>query len=148
MKSRRSFAVRILAIALLALFVPAVAGAQSSEGFGDWIDRTNVHRISGYVTLGLATTTAALGLFGSEYHALFGVSTAAAATVSVTLGSIAYSDRLAFYWPHAVLAGLATGGFLTNAFLLEGGSQAHIATGIASAAALYGAYAAILILVN
>lgn len=148
MKTRSSRAVRLIAIVLLALFAPAMAGAQSSEGFGAWIDRTNAHRISGYVSLGLATTTAALGIFGSEYHALFGISTAAAATVSVTLGTIAYGDQLSYYWPHAVLAGLATGGFLANVFLLEGGSRAHIGTGIASAATLYGAYAAILILVR
>ncbi|MFW6293324.1 MAG: hypothetical protein ACOC7V_13500 [Spirochaetota bacterium] len=40
MKSIGSLAVRLLALVLLVLFVPSVAGAKSSHGFGDWIDRT------------------------------------------------------------------------------------------------------------
>ena len=133
---------------LLACFAPAVAGAQSSGEVAGWIDRTSAHRVAGYVTLGLATATAAMGLLGSDYHWIAGTSTAAAATVSVSLGAIAYRDRLSYFWPHAVLAGAATAGFVTNAFFLEGGSTAHVATGIASVAALYGAYAAILLLTN
>jgi hypothetical protein len=111
-----------------------------------WIVDTGAHRIAGYVTLGLATTTAALGLFGSQYHWIAGASTAASATISLSLGSLAYRDQLDYYWPHAVLASLATAGFITNVFFLEGGSTAHVATGIASAATLYGAYGAILLL--
>jgi hypothetical protein len=148
MKTRSHTGMKILAVALLIALVPAVATAQSAGGIGDWIDRTNAHRVAGYVTLGLATTTAALGLFGGEYHWLAGTTTAAAATVSVSLGAIAYGDRLSYFWPHALLAGLATAGFVTNAFFLEGGSPAHVATGIASVATLYGAYAAILLLTD
>ncbi len=133
-------------IVLLALVLPATATAQSEGGLADWIDRTNAHRISGYVTLGLATVTATLGLLDVPYHPIVGISTAASASVTLGLGSIAYSDRLSRFWPHAVLTGVATAGFLTNVIFLEGGSTAHVATGIASTAALAAGYGAILLL--
>lgn len=122
------------------------ATQEDSGSFAEWIDRTNLHRWSGYVTLGLTTATAILGALESEYHYLVAGPTAAAAAVTVSLGSIAYRDRLSRFWPHSLLATLATAGMFTNLFLLEGGSQAHIATGVASAALLYGAYASVLIL--
>lgn len=134
-------------IVLLALLLPATATAQSDGGgIAGWIDRTNAHRISGYVTLGLATVTATLGLLDVPYHPIVGISTAASASVTLGLGSIAYSDRLSRFWPHAVLTGVATAGFLTNVIFLEGGSTAHVATGIASTAALAAGYGAILLL--
>lgn len=133
-------------IVLLAILLPATVSAQSDGGVADWIDRTNAHRISGYVTLGLATVTATLGLLDVPYHPIVGISTAASASVTLGLGSIAYGDRLSRFWPHAVLTGVATAGFLTNVILLEGGSTAHVATGIASTATLAAGYGAILLL--
>lgn len=146
--NRRSFSrIRVLAALIVLLcFVPATAMAQSGGDFGQWVRRNNVHQISGYVTLGLATTTAALGIFAPEYHWIATGPTLASSVLSVSLGSIAFRDQLNVYWPHAVLASLATAGFAANLFFLEGGSREHVATGIASVATLYGAYAAILIL--
>lgn len=136
----------VFALALVAAPSTAQERTGDPETLAEWIDRTNTHRIAGYVSLGLATTTAALGLLGVAYHPILGYSTAATTSVTVALGSIAYRDRLRRFWPHAVLASLATTGFLTNAIFLEGGSPAHIATGIASVSSLYAAYAAVVLL--
>jgi hypothetical protein len=146
MKHAQSPLRTVVLVVLLAMLLPAMASAQSEGGLADWIDRTNAHRISGYVTLGLATVTATLGLLDVPAHPILGISTAASASVTLGLGSIAYRDRLSRFWPHAVLTGVATAGFLTNVILLEGGSTAHVATGIASTATLFAGYGAILFL--
>jgi hypothetical protein len=133
----------VLAITLL-LVVPALVSAQS-DGMAAWVERTGAHRIVGYTTLGVATTTAALGLFGvTAVHPYAGGLTAGLSVANVTLGLIAYRDRLSYFWPHAVLNTIATTGFLVNTFFLEGGSPAHIGTGIGSLALMYGAYGIIL----
>lgn len=133
----------MLALTLLVL-VPALATAQS-DGMAGWIQRTGAHRIVGYTTLGVATTTAALGLFGvTAVHPYAGGLTAGLSVANVTMGLIAYGDRLSSFWPHALLNTVATTGFLVNAFFLEGGSPAHIGTGIGSLALMYGAYGLIL----
>ncbi|MFW5689499.1 MAG: hypothetical protein ACOC1U_08000 [Spirochaetota bacterium] len=140
----RTFRVLVVSIVLLA-FIPVAASAPSG-GVSQWVRETKAHQISGYVTLGLATTTAIMGIAGYEYHPIAGVATAASSVVSLSLGSLAYSDQLGFYWPHAVLAGIATAGFVTSVFFLDGGSTAHIATGVASTVTLFSAYGAILLL--
>ena len=138
--------VAVLAMMVLLAMVPSEAHAQSEgeASVPQWIRRTGTHRIAGYVTLGLATTTAALGILGSEYHYLAAGATFGSSVVSLSLGSIAYGEQLDRYWPHAVLAGLATAGFATNLFFLEGGSQEHIITGAASVGTLFAAYGTIL----
>jgi hypothetical protein len=133
----------VLALMLL-LIVPALVSAQS-DGLAGWIERTGAHRITGYATLGAATTTAALGLFGvTAAHPYVGGLIAGLSVANVAMGLIAYNDRLASFWPHAMLNAAATTGFLVNAFFLEGGSPAHIGTGIGSVVLMYGAYGIIL----
>jgi hypothetical protein len=68
---------RVIAAALVLLVLaPAVVSAQDS-GIGEWIRRTGAHRVGGYVTMGLAVTTAAMGLLGYEVHPYLGYTTAA-----------------------------------------------------------------------
>jgi hypothetical protein len=136
-------------VVVLVVFIalaPAAASAQEGGGIGSWIRRSGIHPVGGYITLGLATTTAVLGVLESQYHPYVAAGTAVSAGVAVSLGLTAYGDQLSVYWPHALLAGLATTGFLTNALILQGGSPAHIATGATSVAVLYGAVTAILLL--
>jgi hypothetical protein len=122
------------------------AQGQEPPTVAEWIDQNNVHRISGYLTLGLATATAAMGILAPEYHPYVAIPTAVAANATAILGSIAYRDRLARFWPHAALAGLGAAGMVANVVFLEGGSQAHVATGIASVSLIYGAFAAVILL--
>lgn len=141
MRRLRRFSIGLL----LLLAVPSLLSAQEGS-LRNWIIRTNAHRIGGYATLGLASTTAALGLLGVEVHPYFGYTTAGFSATAAIMGTIAYSDRLRRIWPHAVLNGLATTGFLLNAFVWEPGSRAHVATGIASVSSLAGAYISIVLL--
>ncbi len=149
----------LLSVSVLLFLIPMTVSGQdggTSDGspteetepfdFAQWIDRTGAHRIAGYATLGVATTTMILGLSGVDVHPYFGGATAGLAITTATLGTIAYHDRLSVVWPHALLNGIAATGFLLNAFVFEGGSPAHITSGIVSVASLYGAYAAIMII--
>jgi hypothetical protein len=135
---------RIVLALMLLLVVPALLSAQS-DGLGGWIQRTGAHRIAGYATLGAATTAATLGMFGvTSVHPYVGGLTAGLSVANVAMGLVAYNDRLAYIWPHAMLNTIAATGFLLNAFLLEGGTPAHIGTGIGSVVLMYGAYGIIL----
>lgn len=133
-------------VLVLLLVVTATAPAQQPGPAARWIDDSNIHRIFGYATLGVATVTAGLGLFGVEVHPYFGLATAGLSVASTSLGIIAYRDRLGYAWPHATLNALATTGFMLNAFVFEGGSLPHISSGIASLVTMYGAYGAIILL--
>lgn len=125
------------------------AAAAQPSPVSAWIADNQVHRIAGYTTLGLMTATAVSGLVGwTEAHPYLGATTAAAATTSSLLGSLAYRDRLGIIWPHAVLNGLGVTGLLLNAFVFDYGSTVHRATGIASAGAMLGGYAAILLILR
>ncbi len=129
-------------------------GADPNEGaepfnLPRFIRETGLHRIGGYVTLGLAATTAVLGLAGvEEVHHPLGYITAGMAAGAATFGIIGYSDFLDIIWPHVVLNGLAVVGFGLNAFVWEWGSTAHIATGIGSVASMIGAWVAIQLIWN
>ena len=131
-------------------------GSEGASGTGAepfnlprFIRETGLHRIGGYVTLGLAGTTAVLGLAGvEEVHRPLGYITAGMAAGAATFGIIGYSDFLDIIWPHAVLNGLAVVGFGLNAFVWEWGSTEHIATGIGSVASMVGAWIAIQLLWN
>lgn len=132
---------------LLTVFISAVSFAQDGPSFSQAIRRSNAHQISGFVTLGLATTVAVMGFLGSELHSGFGWGLAGTSAVTVALGSLAYRDRLADVWPHAVLASLATTGFFLNALgVFPFGSQEHVITGVTSAGLLAGAYLAIVLI--
>ena len=135
---------RLLIITLfLSLAVPGISQAQDTGGLSEWIDRTGIHRIAGYSAMGLALTTATLGAIGLDIHPIFGRITPIVAAATVVLGSIAYYDRISVIWPHMLLHGLATTGFTLNALVFEGGSPAHIASGIISIASMAGAFVAI-----
>ena len=136
----------LILVLVLVLLTPTLVTAQESGGVGQLIRRTGAHKIGGYVTLGLAVTTVGMGLLGYEVHPYLGYATAGFAATAAIAGTIAYSDLLPVIWPHAVLNGLAVTGFVLNAFVFEGGSPAHIATGLSSAALLGAAYAAILLI--
>lgn len=137
---------RLLVVLVLLILVPAIASAQQTGPVARWIDDSNIHRIFGYATLGVATVTAGLGLFGVEVHPYFGAATAGLSVTTASLGIIAYRDRLSYAWPHATLNALAATGFLLNAFVFEGGSLPHITSGIAGLVSMYGAYGAIILL--
>jgi hypothetical protein len=127
-----------IGIALVILAAPSLPAQESS--LGDWIADTGVHKIGGYVTLGLSATTIGMGLLGYPAHPYLGYVTAGSAAISATAGFLAYGELLPVVWPHAVLNGLAVVGFGLNAFVFEGGSPAHIATGITSTALLAASY--------
>lgn len=138
---------RLVIVLLLAVLLPAVSFAQDGQSFSQTLRRSNAHQISGFVTLGLATTVAVMGLVGSELHPAFGWGLAGSSAVSVALGSLAYRDRLPEVWPHAVLASLATTGFFLNALgVFPYGSPEHVITGATSAGLLAGAYLAIFLI--
>ena len=127
---------------VLLIMAPSVVSAQE-EDLGEWIARTGAHKIGGYVTIGLAVTAAGMGLLGLEIHPYLGYATAGFAAGAAIAGTIAYKDMLSVVWPHAVLNALAVTGFALNAFVFEGGSPAHIATGISSVGLLGASYVAI-----
>ena len=135
----------IIIVAMLSAAVPAAVYAQEGRTVAEWIDDTNAHRIGGYATLGLATVTATLGLIGADVHPGFGYTTAGFAVTSSLIGTLAYYDRASYAWPHILLNGIAATGFVLNAFVFEGGSPAHIATGITSLLSMYGAYGYIIL---
>lgn len=130
---------------LLLTLISTTAFAQDG-GLAEWIIRTNAHRLGGYATLALAGTTVTLGLLGVPVHPYLGYATAGFAATASVMGTIAYADRARYFWPHPLLNAVATTGFILNAFLLEGGSAPHIATGIASATAMAGAYLSIVLM--
>ena len=131
----------VIALALL-LLSPAFAAAEEVS-IGNWIADTGAHKIGGYVTLGLSATTLGLGLAGYEVHPYLGYATFGFSATAALAGTLAYKDLLPVVWPHALLNGLAVVGFGLNAFVFEGGSPAHIATGITSTALLGASYVAI-----
>ena len=126
------------AVILWGLFVPAGADAQQLN-LGSWVRETGAHKIAGYAGFGLAVTTVTLGALESGAHPYFGLATAGVTVSATGLGLIGYGENLSVAWPHAVLNGIAATGFLLNAFVLEGGSPAHIASGIAATASMTGA---------
>jgi hypothetical protein len=137
------------AIVVLAavLFFAAAPGLEAQErSAADWIVDNNVHRVAGYTTLALTAGTVTAGLLGLQVHPIFGVTTAAAASTTAILGTWAYYDRLRVVWPHAALNGVAVTGMILNAFVFEGGSPAHITSGLVSAGAMAGAYLSIILL--
>ena len=140
----RPAALMCTVILALALVAPTVAAQE--QGAADWIRENNVHRIAGYTTLALTAGTVTAGLLGLQVHPIFGVTTAAAASTTAILGTWAYYDRLRVVWPHAALNGVAVTGMLLNAFVFEGGSPAHITSGLVSAGAMAGAYLYIILL--
>ncbi len=143
----RSRLTKGLLVVLLATGAPSLVFGQDQPDFSRTLRQSGAHQISGYVTLGLATTVAALGLFGSDLHPAFGWGVAGTSVVTLALGSLAYRDRLVEIWPHSLLATLATTGFLMNAFgVFPFGSQEHVITGITSVGLLYGAYVTILLI--
>ena len=138
----------LVLLLVLILLTPTLVTAQESGGISDFIIRTNAHKIGGYVTLGLALTTAGMGLLGYDVHPYLGYATAGFAATAALAGTIAYKDLLPVVWPHAVLNALAVTGFVLNAFVLEGGSAAHITIGASSVALLGAAYASILLIMR
>jgi hypothetical protein len=136
-----------LLILVLLVTLPALALADDGPSFSQTLRQSGAHQISGYVTLGLATTVAVMGFLGSELHPVAGWGLAGGSAVSLALGSISYRDRLPEIWPHAVLASLATTGFFLNALgVFPFGSQEHVIVGATSAGLLAGAYVAIVLL--
>lgn len=148
---------RVLLVLVVAAVAVAPVLAQDTDG-GDrtvpeFIRETGLHRISGYVSLGLAGATAAFGLIGVEeegalsvIHPVLGISTMGSMLTSQVLGTIAYRDRLARVWPHTLLNAAAVVGFGLNAFVWEQGSMEHRITGIASISALAGGYVSIILI--
>jgi hypothetical protein len=133
----------MFAIILILVLVSSALAAAAENPVGEWIVQTGAHKIGGYVTIGLAVTTAGLGLLGYDVHPYFGYATAGFAAGAAIAGTVAYWDLLPTVWPHAALNALAVVGFALNAFVWEGGSPAHIATGISSIALLGASYTAI-----
>lgn len=144
-------------LAVVAAIAAAPVIAQDAEGDGrtvpEFIRQTGLHRISGYVSLGLASATAAFGFIGVEeegalsvLHPVLGISTMGSMLTSQVLGTIAYRDRLARVWPHTLLNAAAVVGFGLNAFVWEQGSLEHRITGIASMGALAGGYISIILI--
>ena len=133
---------KLTLLATLMLLAPSLVTA-GQESVGEWIARTGAHKVGGYVTLGLAVTAAGMGLLGVEAHPYLGYATAGFAAGAALAGTLAYKDLLPVVWPHAVLNGLAVTGFTLNAFVFDGGSPAHLATGISSVALLGSSYLSI-----
>jgi hypothetical protein len=136
----------LVLVLILALVTPALVTAEESLDLGQFIRRSGAHKIGGYVTLGLAVTTVGLGLLRYPVHPYLGYATVGFAATASIAGTIAYKDQLPVIWPHAVLNGLAVTGFAVNAFFLEGGSPAHIATGLGSLALMGAAYTSIILI--
>jgi hypothetical protein len=128
-----------MAVAAVLLIVPSAASAQESGSLGQWVRESGAHQIAGYATLGLSVTTATLGLLRVDVHPVFGAATATFSFSAATLGLIGYRQHLSYAWPHAVLNGVAATGFLLNAFAFEGGSRAHITSGLTATASVIGA---------
>ena len=138
----------VVALIVLAFLPVAVTPAQETANLGDLIRETGAHKISGFVTLGLATAAAASSFFGEEVHEPLAYATTGMSVVTLTLGTIAYADYFPVAWPHIVLNALGTTAFLINAFALEGGSTAHIATGAAGIASMFAALGAIVMIMR
>lgn len=115
---------------------------------GDWIISTNLHKITGYATLGLLTATAIAGPLGLEVHPYLGYTTLGTAVTNSLLGVIAYGNLIEYVWPHLLFNGLGEIGLFLNAFVWEPGSPQHVATGIASAVSFAAGYLSIMLLMR
>jgi hypothetical protein len=115
--------------------------------FGDWIISTNLHKITGYVTLGLVTATAIAGPLGlTDIHPILGYTTLGTALTNSVLGIIAYGGLIDYVWPHLLFNALGEVGLILNAFVWQPGSTEHIITGVASAVSFAAGYVSIILL--
>jgi len=135
--SNRRRSIRALTVlvagALLCVGVPQQLHAQQQRTAAEWVVESQAHRIAGYVTLGLAATTAVLGILeADDVHQGFAYATTGASAVTLSLGVIGYGRSWKSVWPHILMNALAVTGYALNAFVLEGGSPGHIATGASS----------------
>jgi hypothetical protein len=110
--------------------------AETQRTAAEWVRESEAHKIAGYATLGLTAATAITGILDSDIHEPLGYATLGASAVTLSLGGIGYGEYARVYWPHILLSALATAGYALDAFVLEGGSTGHIATGATSAALL------------
>lgn len=115
------------------------AHAQYKPTPSEWVEETGAHKIAGFVTLGLAATTAILGAFETDLHPAFAYATTGASVVTLSLGVVGYGRYWKSVWPHILMNALAVTGYALNAFVLEAGSPEHIATGASSIGLMCGA---------
>ncbi len=129
----------LLAAALMCAAAPAQVHAQDRRTASEWVEETGAHKIAGFVTLGLAATTAILGAFETDLHPAFAYATTGASVVTLSLGVVGYGPYWKSVWPHILMNALAVAGYGLTAFVLEDGSPEHIATGAASVGLMCGA---------
>jgi hypothetical protein len=131
----------MLMIVAAALFAGPLgrAVAQDRRTPSEWITETGAHKIAGFVTLGLAATTAILGALEADPHGALGYATLGSSVVTLSLGVVGYGQDAKAVWPHILMNAIAVTGFALNAFVLEGGSPEHIATGATSVGLMCGA---------
>ena len=116
------------------------AHAQYRRTPSEWVEETKAHKIAGFATLGLAATTAILGILEVEdVHPAFAYATTGASVVTLSLGVVGYGQYWKSVWPHILMNALAVTGYALNAFVLEEGSPEHIATGATSVGLMCGA---------
>lgn len=130
----------LIVVAFLCAGAVEQAHAQYRRTPSEWVEETKAHKIAGYVTLGLAATTAVLGALDvGDVHPAFAYATTGSSLVTLSLGVVGYGPYWKSVWPHVLMNALAVTGYALNAFVLEGGSPEHIATGATSIGLMCGA---------
>jgi len=138
----------IFAALILLMFVPTILLAdESAFSMDEFIIEHKLHRYTGYAAIAAASAAALTGFLELEdVHPVTAYSAFGLMTLNTALGVIAYHRYLDEYWPHILLNSAAVVGFGLNAFVLEQGSDAHIATGAASLASMYAAVGFIIVI--
>jgi hypothetical protein len=136
----------LLVLALLLVSSGLFAQSGGDGDFGRFIRENNLHRIGGYVSLGLVAATGTAGFLGLDFHPVLGYAALGSAAVSSLAGTLAYSHRIDEVWPHMLLNGIGIGAMVLNAFVLEPGSTEHRISGIVAAGSFAGAYVTIILI--
>lgn len=141
----RGFTVLTFLLASLGAAAPAMAQDQGGEAFNAriFIRENGLHVWGGYTTLTLAAATGTAALAGWDAHPYLGYATMGTGAVTLSLGLLAYPDKLDRIWPHVLLMGVAETCWMLNAFVWEPGSLPHRVTGVTSLVSLGAAYVAI-----
>ncbi|TVR59872.1 MAG: hypothetical protein EA426_05945 [Spirochaetaceae bacterium] len=144
---------RVFPVTLAVMIMAVGAGrvhAQSADApairISDVIVNNNLHRIGGYTTMVLLAATVTAGALEWDVHPILGYSTLGAATITASMGFIAYRGMLRFVWPHALFNTIGFTGLFLNAFVLEPGSTEHRISAAVAASSFGLGYISIILL--
>ena len=140
----------IIFAAMIVVIGPGRVHAQDAAAppvrIADVIVNNNLHRIGGYTTMVLLAGTVTAGALEWDVHPYLGYSTLGAATITASMGFIAYRGMLRFAWPHAVFNAIGFTGLFLNAFVLEPGSTEHRISAAVAAGSFGLGYVSIILL--